>query len=136
MDGQTALEFLHANHRCVLATMRRDGTPQLSPVVAAVDASGRVVVSTRRTSIKVANLQRDPRMWLCVFPDGFFGPWLQVSGPVEILTLPAAMEPLVDYYRLVAGEHDNWAEYRDAMVREERVLLRLVPDRVGPATNS
>lgn len=136
MNRHSALAFLHTNHHCVLATMRRDGTPQLSPVVAAVDASGRVVVSTRMTSIKVANLQRDPRMWLCVFPDAFFGPWLQISGPVEILALPGAMEPLVDYYRLVAGEHDNWAEYREAMVREERVLLRLVPERVGPATNA
>jgi PPOX class probable F420-dependent enzyme len=127
-----ALAYLRENHHAVLATLRSDGAPQLSPVAAGVDAAGRVVVSTRETAFKTRNLRRDPRAWLCVFPDRFFGPWVQVEGPVEIVSLPDAMEPLVDYYRSVAGEHADWDDYRAAMEREQRVLVRLTPERVGP----
>lgn len=132
MDLQQALEFVRGHHHAVLATMRPDGQPQLSPVAAAVDEAGRVVVSTRETAYKVRNLRREPRAWLCVLPERFFGDWVQVEGDVEIVALPAAMEPLVDYYRAVAGEHGDWADYRAAMERERRVLVRLRPTRVGP----
>ena len=132
MDLDRAREYVRANHRAVLATMRRDGSPQLSPVSATVDQAGRVVVSSRETAIKTKNLRRDPRAWLCVMSDRFWGPWVQVEGQVEIVSLPAAMEPLVDYYRSVAGEHEDWGEYRAAMEREQRVLLRLELTRAGP----
>ena len=101
----------------MLSTVRRDGTPQLSPVAATVDAAGRVVVSSRETAYKVRNLRRDPRAWLCVFPDASTE-WVQVEGTVEVLSLPDALEPLVDYYRRVAGEHDDWDDYRRAMGEE------------------
>jgi PPOX class probable F420-dependent enzyme len=127
-----ALAYLRENSHAVLATLRSDGAPQLSPVAAGVDAEGRVVVSTRETAYKTRNLRRDPRAWICVFPDRFFGPWIQVEGRVEIVSLPDAMEPLVDYYRAVAGEHADWGDYRAAMEREQRVLVRLAPERVGP----
>jgi PPOX class probable F420-dependent enzyme len=132
MDAPAALAYLREHHRGVLATRRADGRPQLSPVVAAVDADGLVAISSRETAIKVKNLRRDPYASLCAFPDGFFGDWVQVDGPVEILSLPDAMEPLVDYYRLLSGEHPDWDDYRAAMRRDQRVLVRIRVERAGP----
>jgi PPOX class probable F420-dependent enzyme len=132
MDPRDALEFVAANHRAVLCTRRVDGSPQLSPVVAGVDAAGRVVVSSRETAYKVRNLRRDPRASLCVFTDGFFGPWVQLDGTAEVVSLPDAMEGLVDYYRRLAGEHPDWDDYRAAMERERRVLVRITVARAGP----
>ena len=116
----------------MLATTRSDGRPQLSPVVAAVDAEGRVLVSTREGAIKTRNVRRDPRASLCVFSDNFFGDWVQVEGTAEIVSLPAAMELLVDYYRRVSGEHPDWADYRAAMERDKRVIMRVTITRAGP----
>ncbi len=132
MDLDDARAYVRSNHRAVLATLRLDGAPQLSPVAATVDDAGRVVVSTRETAMKTKNLRRDPRAWLCVFPDRFFGRWVQVEGSVTVLALPEAMEPLVDYYRSTVGEHDDWADYRAAMERERRVLLQIELTRAGP----
>ncbi len=132
MELDDARTYVRGNHRAVLATLRRDGAPQLSPVAASVDDAGRVVVSTRETAMKTKNLRRDPRAWLCVFPDKFFGRWVQVEGSVTILALPKAMEPLVDYYRATVGEHENWDDYRAAMERDQRVLLQIRLTRAGP----
>ncbi|HET7406515.1 MAG TPA: PPOX class F420-dependent oxidoreductase [Mycobacteriales bacterium] len=132
MEPEAAREHLRSNHRAVLATMRQDGTPQMSPVVCAVDDEGYVVVSTRETAMKTKNVRRDPRAWVCGFSDRFFGPWVAIEGNVEIVSLPAAMDGLVDYYRRVAGEHDDWDDYRAAMERERRVLLRIDITRAGP----
>ena len=132
MDLDDARDHVRRHSHAVLSTVRRDGTPQMSPVAAAVDDAGRVVVSSRETAYKVRNLRRDPRAWLCVFPDAFYGPWVQVEGTVEVLSLPEALEPLVDYYRRVAGEHDDWDDYRRAMVTEQRCLLRVTLSRAGP----
>lgn len=132
MDLDEARAYLRDNSHAVLGTARKDGTPQLSPVLAAVDDAGRVVVSSRETAFKTKNLRRDPRAWLCVFPDAFFGRWVQLEGTVEVVSLPAAMEPLVDYYRAVAGEHDDWAEYRRSMEAEKRCLLRITLRHAGP----
>ncbi|MDP9398610.1 MAG: PPOX class F420-dependent oxidoreductase [Actinomycetota bacterium] len=132
MDAAQARAFLRTHSRAVLATVRADGRPQLSPVLCAVDDAGRVVVSTRETAVKVRNSRRDPRIALCVFPDQFFGPWVQVEGQAEIVALPEALELLVDYYRRVAGEHPDWDDYRAAMQRERRVLVRFEITRAGP----
>ena len=132
MDLDDARAFVRENSHAVLATMRSDGTPQLSPVAATVDGDGRVVVSSRETAYKVKNLRRTPRAWLCVFPDRFYGAWVQVEGDVDVLSLPDAMEPLVDYYRRVAGEHEDWDAYRRAMQAEQRCLIRLDLTRAGP----
>jgi PPOX class probable F420-dependent enzyme len=126
------LEFIRHNPRVVLATMRRDGSPQLSPVMATVDAASRVVISSRETAIKTANLRRHPHATLCCITERFFGEWHTVDGPVEIVSLPEAMEPLVDYYRRSSGEHPDWADYRAAMERDRRVLLRMTVERSGP----
>ncbi|GAA1252009.1 PPOX class F420-dependent oxidoreductase [Pseudonocardia aurantiaca] len=132
MDLDKALDVIREQHKAVLATMRDDGTPQMSPVLVAVDDDGRVLVSTRETAVKVRNLRRDRRVWLCVLPDDFFGRWVQVEGLAEIVSLPEAMDGLVDYFRRVSGEHENWDDYRAAMERERRVLVRVTLTRAGP----
>lgn len=132
MDLDKARAFVGEHHRAILATSRDDGTPQMSPVLVTVDAEGRLIVSTREPSVKTRNLRRRPHAWLCVISDGFYGDWIQVEGEVEIVSLPEALEPLVDYYRRSAGEHPDWDDYRAAMVRDQRVLLRITPTRAGP----
>lgn len=133
MTPEDARAFLHENHQAVLATFRRDGRPQLSPVAAGVDDEGRVEISTRETTIKVTNLRRDPRISLCLLSPGWYGPWGQVEGTAEIVERPEALEPLVDYYRRISGEHPDWDEYRRAMVDEQRVLVRFEIERAGPS---
>lgn len=135
MEISEALAFLRENHRAILATTRADGSPQLSPVGAAVDADGFVVVSSRETAVKTKNLRRNARAVLCVVTDAWYGPWVQVGGTATILSLPDAMEPLVEYYRSVAGEHPDWDDYRAAMVREKRVLIRIAVDAAGPSVS-
>jgi PPOX class probable F420-dependent enzyme len=112
--------------------MRKDGTPQLSPLNVAVDGEGRFVISSRETAYKVKNLRRDPRAWLCVLTDAFYGRWVSIEGDVDIQSLPDAMEPLVDYYRTLSGEHPDWDDYRAAMVRDQRCLIRISATRAGP----
>ncbi|HVA03046.1 MAG TPA: PPOX class F420-dependent oxidoreductase [Acidimicrobiales bacterium] len=131
MDPVAALDFIASNHRAVLATHRADGNPQLSLVAAGV-IDDRVVVSTRETAIKTRNLRRRPRASLIVFTDNFYGNSVQVEGPVEVVSLPEAMEGLVAYYRQISGEHPDWTEYRSAMEQEQRVLLRITVERAGP----
>ena len=133
MDVEQAVAFIRTNHRAVIATTRADGKPSLTPVAVAVDGDGKVVVSTRQGAMKVAHLRRSPYATVLAMGDGFYGEWAQVEGPVEILELPAAMDGLVDYYRRVAGEHPDWDDYRSAMERERRVLLRLTIERAGPS---
>jgi PPOX class probable F420-dependent enzyme len=135
MDVDAALEFIASQHHAVLATLKADGTPQLSPVTVGVDDGGRVVISTRQPAYKVRNIRRDPRVWLCALPDGFFGNWLQIEGTAEILELPVAMEGLVDYYRRISGEHPDWDDYRAAMERDQRVLLLITVTKAGPTVS-
>ena len=132
MNLAQAADFLRAHHRAVLATSRADGRPQLSPVLCVADDEGRILISTRETALKTRNLRRDPYASLCAFTDGFFGEWVQVDGDAEIISLPDAMDLLVDYYRRVAGEHSDWADYRAAMTRDRRVIVRITPTRAGP----
>ena len=109
----------------MLGTVRADGRPQLSPVTCGLDDAGRVIISTRETAVKARNLRRNPLASLCVFTEAFFGPWVQVDGQAEIISLPEAMEFLVGYYRQVSGEHPDWDDYRAAMVRDRRCLVRI-----------
>jgi PPOX class probable F420-dependent enzyme len=132
MDVDGALELLRTHHRAVLHTFRADGSPQMSPIVCALEEGGTIGVSTRETAMKVHNLRRDPRASLCVLGDGFFGEWCQVDGTAEIVALPDAMDPLIEMYRTIAGEHPDWADFRAAMVRERRVVVRVTPERAGP----
>ena len=132
MEISEAQQFLREHHRAVLATRRADGRPQLSPVTVGVDDEGRALVSSRETAFKVKNLRRDPAASLCVMQDAFYGQWVQIDGTAEIVSLPEAMELLVDYYRQVAGEHPDWDDYRQAMERERRVMVRVTIERAGP----
>jgi len=132
VDIGRATSFLSTHPRAILATMRSDGRPQLSPVVAAVDDDGRVLISTRETAVKAKNLARDPRASLCVINDGFFGEWVQAEGNAELVHLPDAMPILEDYYRRISGEHPDWDDYRESMRRDKRLIIRIAIDRAGP----
>lgn len=123
----------------VLATIKSDGLPQLSPVMPFYDREADVLyVSMTEGRAKTANLRRDPRAALEVTsPDGWA--WATAEGTVR-LTGPGTepngpeVEALVDYYRLAAGEHPDWEEYRSVMVSDRRVLMRLMVDHVYGAT--
>jgi len=116
----------------VLATRRSDGGIQQSPVLAAVDDEGRVVISSRETAIKVKNLRRDPWAQLCALTKRFFGEWLYVEGRAEVVSLPEAMDLLIDYYKRFPDENPDWDDYRARMERERRVLIRIDIERAGP----
>ncbi len=132
MDLDRALDFVREHHNAVMTTFRRDGSPQMSPIVCGVDADGLIAVSTRETALKTKNLRRDPRVSVCVMSDGFYGDWIQVDGRADVVSLPDAMEHLVEYYRSLRGEHPDWDDYRAAMVRDQRVIVRITPERAGP----
>ena len=132
VDRDALLAFLRPRHRAVLVTTRGDGGPQLSPVTYGVDAAGRIVVSTYPERAKTRNARSRPRVSLCVISDEWNDPWVQVDGEAEVLDLPAALEPLVEYYRSISGEHPDWDEYREAMRRQGKSLLRVTIDRWGP----
>jgi PPOX class probable F420-dependent enzyme len=116
----------------VLLTRRRDGTAQLSPVTGGVDAGGRIVISSYPERAKAANLRRAPDCAVLVLSDDFGGAWVQIDGTAEVLDLPDALEPLVEYYRSISGEHPDWDEYRRAMADQGKCLIRVTPTRWGP----
>jgi PPOX class probable F420-dependent enzyme len=132
MEIEEAVAFVRGNHRAVLATRSETGRVQQTPVLVAVHDDGRLVVSTRETAYKTRNLRQDPWAQLLVMNDGFFGDWVWVEGEAEVLSLPEAMEPLVEYYRSISGEHDDWDDYRAAMQRDRRVAVLVTPRRAGP----
>lgn len=132
MEIAEGLDFARRNSHAVLTTLREDGSPQMSPLNVAVDTRGLVVISSRETAFKTRNLRRDPRAWLCVMTNAFYGSWVQLEGTVEVVSLPAAMDELVSYYRVLSGEHPDWADYRAAMVRDQRCLLKVTVTRAGP----
>jgi PPOX class probable F420-dependent enzyme len=133
MSPDDARELVASNHRAVLITHRSSGGLQTSPVLVGVDDEGKVVISTREAAYKTRNLRRDPTAVLCVLSDGFFGRWMQIEGTAQIVSLPEAMDGLVDYYRRISGEHPDWDDYRRAMQDQHRVLVRISIDAVGPA---
>lgn len=132
VDREQLLDFVRPRHRMLLSTTRSDGRPQLSPLSGGVDTAGRLVMSTYPERAKVRNARRDPRVSVVVLSDDWDGPWVQVDGTAEVIDLPAAVEPLVDYYRSISGEHPDWAEYRAAMLTQGKSLLRVTVDRWGP----
>jgi PPOX class probable F420-dependent enzyme len=132
VDRDRLIEFLATRHRAILLTTRADGRPQSSPVTCGVDAVGRIVISTYPERAKVTNVRRDPRVSLCVLSDDWNGPWVQVDGRGEVLDLPEALEPLVEYFRGISGEHPNWDEYRDAMRQQGKSLIRVTIEDWGP----
>ncbi len=132
VDREALLAFLRPRHRLILGTTRQDGRSQLSPVSGGIDAEGRIVVSSYPERAKTANLRRDPAATVLFLSDDFGDEWVQVHGTGEVLDLPEALEPLCDYFRSISGEHPDWDEYREAMQRQGKVLLRITIDDWGP----
>jgi PPOX class probable F420-dependent enzyme len=132
VDRAALLEFIRPRHHAILMTTRKDGRPQSSPNTCGVDTEGRIVISTYPDRAKAANARRDPRVSVCVLSDEFGGAWVQVDGTAEVLDLPDSLEPLVEYFRCISGEHPDWAEYRAAMVAQGKSLIRITIDRWGP----
>jgi PPOX class probable F420-dependent enzyme len=126
------LDFARSRHHVVLVTTRLDGTPQLSPVTAGLDPEDRLVIATYPERAKTHNARRHPRVAALVLSDDFGGAWVQLSGTAEVLDLPEAMEPLVEYFRSISGEHSDWDEYRAAMRRQGKSLIRVTIERWGP----
>jgi PPOX class probable F420-dependent enzyme len=134
MDLDEARSFIRQNHRAVLATRRPEDRLHLTLVLCGIDDEGMIIVSSSEDRVKVKNLRRDPRASVCAMPDRFFGGGVQVHGKATIVALPDAMDPLIDYFRKVAGkEHDDWDDYRRAMEQERRVLIRISIERAEPA---
>ena len=132
VDRDELLEFIRPRHHGILLTTRADGTPQGSPVTMGVDDSGRIVVSTYPERAKARNARRDPRAGMLVLSDDFGGAWVQVDGTAEVIDIPDSVEPLVEYYRSISGEHPDWDEYRQAMRDQGKSLIRITIDRWGP----
>jgi PPOX class probable F420-dependent enzyme len=132
VDRDGLVEFLRPRHQGLLITTRADGRPQASPVTCGVDGSGRIVVSTYPQRAKARNARRDPRVSIVVLSDDFGDAWVQVDGTAELIDATSDTEPLVEYYRCIAGEHPDWAEYREAMVKQGKALLRITPQRWSP----
>jgi PPOX class probable F420-dependent enzyme len=126
------LDFIRPRHQAIVITTRADGRPQASPVTCGVDEQGRIVVSTYPERAKARNARRDPDVSVLFLSDDFGGPWVQVDGAAEVLDVPEAVEPLVDYFRSISGEHPDWAEYRQAMLTQGKSLLRITPRSWGP----
>jgi PPOX class probable F420-dependent enzyme len=132
VDTEALLEFIRPRHHMLLITTRQDGRPQASPVSGGVDAEGRIVISSYPERAKSANVRRDARTSVLVLSDDFGGPWVQVDGSGEVIDLPDAVEPLVEYYRSISGEHPDWDEYREAMLKQGKCLIRITPERWSP----
>ena len=132
VDTEALLEFIRPRHHMLVITTRQDGRPQASPVSGGVDAEGRIVISSYPERAKSANIRRDARTSVLVLSDDFGGPWVQVDGTGEVIELPDAVEPLVDYYRSISGEHPDWDEYREAMLKQGKCLIRITPERWSP----
>ena len=132
VSREELLAFLSPRHHAILLTTRADGRPQASPVTCGVDTGGRIAISTYPQRAKVANVRNDPRVSVCVLSDEWNGPWVQVDGHAEVLDLPEALEPLVEYFRCISGEHPDWDEYRQAMLHQGKSLIRVTIERWGP----
>jgi PPOX class probable F420-dependent enzyme len=113
-------------------TTRAPATPQLSPVTSGVDSEGRIVIATYPQRAKAVNVRRDPQVSVCLLSDDFGGPWVQLRGSAEVVDLPDALEPLVEYFRSISGEHPDWDEYREAMRKQGKCLVRITIEHWGP----
>ena len=132
VDREQLLEFIRPRHHAILMTTRKDGRPQSSPNTCGVDSAGRIVISTYPDRVKATNIRRNPQVSALILSDDFGGAWVQIDGTAEVLDLPEALEPLVDYFRCISGEHPDWDEYRQAMRDQGKSLIRITIDRWGP----
>ncbi|AYJ51086.1 PPOX class F420-dependent oxidoreductase [Rhodococcus sp. P1Y] len=126
------LDFIRPRHHCTLITHKRNGDLQVSPVTSGVDSEGRIVIASYPERAKVANIRRDSAVTVCIHSDEWNDQYVQIDGTAEILDLPDAVEPLVEYFRSIAGEHSDWDEYREAMVKQGKSLIRITIESWGP----
>lgn len=124
--------FVRPRHNGVLLTTRRDGRPQSSLVTMGLDTEGHIVVSSYPERAKVANIRRNPAASMVVMSEDFGGEWVHIDGRSEIIDLPDAVDGLVEYFRVISGEHPDWNDYREAMVNQGKCLIRLEIERWGP----
>jgi len=128
-----AREFVRENHRAVLATRRRDGSPQLSPCLVGVDPEGRLEISSNEGRAKVVNLRRDPRASVLVMTDKFFEKrWIQIDGTAEVLALPGARKALIGYRRRMEGDPEDWTAWEEKQRAARAVIILITPERAGP----
>ena len=132
VERDELLDFIRPRHHGVLLTFRRDGWPQSSLVTMGLSSDDHIVVSSYPERAKVHNLRRDPRASMMVMSNEFDGEWVQVEGAAEVVDLPEALDGLVDYFRVISGEHSDWDDYRAAMERQGKCLIRISVDRWGP----
>ncbi|MFP3117748.1 PPOX class F420-dependent oxidoreductase [Streptomyces sp. Iso 434] len=132
VDRAALLDFVRPRHRALLLTARADGTPQASPLTCGVDGEGRIVVSSYPERAKTRNAKRNPKVSVVVLSDEWNGPWVQIDGTAEVIDAPDSVEPLVEYFRVISGEHPDWDEYRAAMLKQGKSLIRITPERWGP----
>jgi PPOX class probable F420-dependent enzyme len=125
-------EFVRPRHRGILITTKDGGGVQASPVTCGLGPDGRILIATYPSRAKTANARRDPAVSIVVISDDWDGPWVQVDGTAEVTDVPDAVDGLVDYFRCIAGEHPDWDEYREAMVRQGKSLIAITPRRWGP----
>jgi PPOX class probable F420-dependent enzyme len=104
----------------------------MSPITMGVDPDGDILVASYPERAKVRNVRRRDQVTFCILSDDFGGEWVQVSGTATVVDLPEAMEGLVTYFRSISGEHPDWDEYRQAMIDQGKVLIRVAVDRWGP----
>ena len=127
-------DFIRPRHKALLSTTHADGRPQLSPVSCGLDTAGRIVISTYPQRAKARNIRKDPRVSVCVMSEDWNGAYVQADGTAEVLDLPEAMEPLVEYFRVISGEHPDWDDYRAAMTRQGKCLIRVTIERWSPVS--
>ncbi|MEU1277026.1 PPOX class F420-dependent oxidoreductase [Streptomyces sp. NPDC005805] len=132
VERDQLLDFVRPRHRALLITRRSDGSPQASPLTCGVDGSGRIVISTYPERAKTRNAKRDERVGVVVLSDDWNGPWVQIDGTAEVIDAPESVEPLVEYFRVISGEHPDWDEYRAAMAEQGKSIIRITPVRWGP----
>ena len=133
MEIADAQKFMQENHRACIAIRQKDGWPQMTFVTPGIDPEGRVIITSRGTTYKVKHIRRDPRVSLLIFGEQYSGSkFVQIHGTAEIIELPDAMDILTYWYRQIRGEHKNWDEYSDQMKKEQRVIIRVNIEKVGP----
>jgi len=128
-DLQAISNFAKGTIRSVLVTHRKDGGLQSSPMSCAADEEGNLLTATRAGNAKVTNLTRDPRITVCLFTEQWPGPWMHVEGEASITGLPEAM-PLLQAYYARRGQDTSTEAFRQRMESENRVLIRVRPQRV------
>jgi PPOX class probable F420-dependent enzyme len=133
LNREQLLDFVRPRHRMILLTTRTDGSPQASPVTGGVDDAGRIVITTYPERAKTRNARRTPTVSVVVLSDDWNGAWIQVDGTAEVIDAADDVEPFVEYFRCISGEHPDWEEYRQAMRDQGKSLLRITPTRWSPA---